>query len=179
MNLRQDYFKRKVRKQQPRVKLYRNYEQISSALILFESDYTEQNGVIISLINRLKADGKTVDAFGFVGKKLTTTSSIRPFNVIGLNDVNLFHVPHKNVVANLRSTHYDLLLDLRLHACVPLQYMSLFADADLKVGADLEEEMQTKVLDLMIKIPLHELEPTEDDVRRLFEEQIRYLKIIK
>ncbi len=180
MNLRQRIFRRRANKQQTRAKKFRNYYQVHTILIIFESDYMERNEMIQSFINQLKNDNKDVEAWGYVENKDSTTSSIRPFRIIGRKDVNIFHVPRKSALADMAHDKYDLILDLRLRPCVPLQYMTLNIDADLKAGADLACDSHFKrILDFMIKLPEHEGEPTEQDVKLLFDDLIHYLKVIK
>ena len=182
MEIRQFIFRKVAAHQPPRVKQYHNYYNIKTVLIIFESDYIERNTQLKNMIAKLKADGKEVDAWGYVDKKQTTTSTIAQFRTIGRSDVNLFYKPRKEKIAEMTSKHYDLLLDLRLKPCVPLQYLTLYANADLKAGADITENalmQDVKLLDFMVKIPSHEGEPTDNDTQLLFDELLHYIQIIK
>jgi len=180
MDIRQRIFERRMQKVAPRKKNYRTYKDIKSVLLIFEDDYIEHNNVIEQMISRMKNDGKDVVVWGFRNKKKNTSPINGVNRVVERKDINLFHIPHREVIVEMLSKRYDLLIDLRLHPCVAMQYLTLYANADLKSGADISMVAdQLKLLDFMIKLPQHEGEPTENDLVMLFDEIVRYLNIIK
>lgn len=182
MNLRQFIYRQIAKRQPARAKVYRNFNDVKSILIIFESDYIERNTFIKNALAKLKEDGKNAEAWGYVDKNDSTTSTIAPFRIICNNDISkLTHIPKKESLSEMLSQHYDLLIDLRTKPCIPMQYMTLYANADLKAGADIEDAESCKVrpLDFMVKLPQTDDENPEPDPQTLFNEIIYYIRTIK
>ncbi len=180
MDIRQRIFERRILKVVPRKKQYRTYDDIKSVMLIFEDDIIEHNEIIEQMITRLKNDGKDVVVWGYRSKKKNNTTISGLNRLVERKDVNLFHIPHREVIVEMLNKRYDLLIDLRLHPCIAMQYLTLYVNADLKSGADIPmSTAQIKLLDFMIKIPKHDGEATEKDLQLLFDEIIRYLMIIK
>lgn len=164
-----------------RSKKYRNLSQIKSVIIIFESDFMEKNTLVKGFIEQLKQEGKDVDAWAFVDKKETLTSTIAQFRIIGQKDINWLKIPRQKAIADMTDKHYDLLIDLHINQNITNQYLTLFANAELKVGVSLQvyTDVKPNVLDFMIKLPEHSGAATETDTTELFNQIIHYLKIIQ
>ena len=157
-----------IRKQSPRKVLFQNYKDIKTVLVLYESDFQEQNAVIKRLRDELVHDGKEVVLLGYADKKNIISLVLPISRIIGRKQVNLFEKPTEEVIQFMQQNQYDLLLDLTLHPCRPLHYAALYARAAFKTGLD----MTKGIHDFMIAT--HE----QSSPVFLFEQIIRYLKMI-
>lgn len=172
MSLSTYLYNRQCRKQN-RQPVYRQYDDIHSIFIVFESDYLERHTQIKQFIKELQHQGKEVTAWGYVDKKDPLTLVIRDFRVLGKRQFGLFHRPKKQVVEEISRGHYDLLIDLNTDPeCLELRYMSLYVQADLKTGlACYDEPFQH---DMLISLP-----EDEKDTAHLFDQILHFLKVIR
>ena len=102
----------------------------------------------------------------------------RQSRILGLNDYNLLGKPREDVINDLQSEHYDLLIDLTTRPLLPLRYLVLFADADFKVGMNLGEGIH----DMLISLP--DFSPEQGDAAEieaswLFNQIMEYLTTIR
>lgn len=167
-NLKNWALHRAIRKKAPRQVLFRNYEDIKSILVIYESDYTEQNAVIKRLRDELVRDGKEVSLLGYVNKRDVLSLVLPKSRIIGRKQVGWLDKPSLDVIQFMQQNHYDLLLDLTMNVCRPLQYLALYAPADFKAGMNIS----SGILDFMIDTS------EQGSPVFLFEQIIRYLKMI-
>ena len=152
------------------MKRYVDYTSATSILLVFESDYIEKNRFIRKAIEQLTNDGKKVFAWGFLDKKKTATAILPTFKILDRESVDWFECPKSPYLKELMETEYDMLIDLTLNDSLPLQYVSLYANASLKAGMS---RSMDDVLDFVLKIPPPEPQelPESDEERRRIEFQ--------
>ena len=160
--------RRAIKKQAPRQVLFQNYKDIKTILIVYESEYTEQNAIIKRLRDDLVKDGKDVSLLGYVDKKEIISLVLPKSRIIGKKNLTWLGQPNEEVILFMQQSHYDLLLDLTMRPCRPLHYLALKARADFKAGLD----MTKGILDFMISTT------EQSSPIFLFEQIVRYLKII-
>lgn len=160
--------KRAIHQQAPRQVLFRNYQDIKTILVIYESDYTEQNAVIKRLRETLEKEGKDVSLLGYADKKDVLSLVLPKSRIIGRKQLTLLGKPSEEVLLYMQQAHYDLLLDLTMRPCRPLHYLALNARADFKAGLDMTKD----ILDFMISTS------EQNSPVFLFEQIIRYLKMI-
>lgn len=148
------------------------WDRVQSILLLYESDYIEKNADIKSIIARLQAEGKRVVAWGYVNKKDVSSAVLPGGRIIGKRELTFFNKPKKEVIADLRKQHFDLVLNLSLSFALPLRYLDLLADAAFRVGAQSASDIQS-INDIQIMIN------QEDNAIFLFEQAMFYLSHIK
>lgn len=187
MNFR-EYIYRYQRKKRPRTAVYQSYASARRVLLLFESDMQERNVQIKALIKQLQADGKEVTAWGFQPEKKVASSAIlRDYRVLAAKDFTFWGTPTEAQIADLTQQEFDLLIDLNVHQLLPLRYLSLYAQAQMRCG------MQTPppyASDLMIDLSGLQAPPAEESTEEekheqdinpayLFDQIVHYLKNVE
>lgn len=144
------------------------YEDIQSVVILYESDYLERNTLIKQFSSQLQSEGKIVSTWGYIDKKDISTLILPVGRILGSKDINLFERPKKDIIDDLHKEHWDILIDLTQHDCLPLRYLAMEADVPFKCGM----RRSDNTLDFMI-----DMSPAEDPTE-LFQQIIHYIKHI-
>ena len=164
----------------PRDRRFVNYDKAKTILILFESDFSEKNPEIRSIITLLQQDGKKVIAWGYLDKKEITTAILPEFRILHHKQTDFFRKPVASYIEELNKYQFDLLIDLTLQPVIPLLYLSLFANAACKTGS---QHTESPIYDFMVNVDNKKTvsESTESNVDALylFNQIIFYLKSIQ
>jgi len=160
-----------------------SYDKAKTVLILFESDFSEKNLVIRKLISSLQQDGKKVSAWGFVDKKEVSTAIMPDFRILHHKQTDFFQKPAISYINELENLEFDLLIDLTVHAILPLQYIAMYANASCKTGS---RKNELPIYDFMLDVENVEVSTDGDetvgnpiDETYLFNQIIFYLKSIQ
>jgi hypothetical protein len=178
MSLKQRIFDYLLGKQAERNPRFPHLDQPLKVMIIYESDVLERNDSIKSIRQELLRRQMDVTMWGFVEKKEITTLILPQSRILGLNDYNLFGKPRENVLTDLATEHYDLLIDLTTRPLLPLRYIAMYTDADFKVGMNLGEGVH----DMLISLPDFTPEQGEEaaiESSWLFNQIMGYLTTIK
>ncbi|MDD3404872.1 MAG: hypothetical protein EOM76_01145 [Sphingobacteriia bacterium] len=174
-------YAKKYQKTHIREKRFMDYSHITSILLLFESNLSENHKIIHEVIKELSHDNKHVTAYGFVPKKQAMTPSTFNFNILDYEKTNCLLRPDKVLLQNMSETEFDLVIDLTTRSIVPTDYLLVVANAKCKVGKKKSDIAQT---DFMIDLPQKEVSSDEmidlsyNEERYLFDQIIFYLKQI-
>lgn len=168
MNIKQKIYEYFVSKAEPRQAAFPRYADIQSVIILYESDWLERNEIIKKMSSQLQSEGKTVALWGFVHKKDVQSLILPIGRIVGARDINLFDRPKEQTRNDMKAGEYDLLIDLTQNDILPLHYLALDCPAKFKAGRRREDG----VLDFMVDMPV------EETPEALFDQIIRYLKMI-
>lgn len=160
----------------PRNPRFVNYSKAKTILLLFVSDYSEQNPIIRDIIASLQHDGKRVIAIGFIEKKEITTSILSDFRVLNYKQTDIFHCPLKAYLRELQEISFDLLINLSLKPIIPLQYLALYAKASCKIGIT---NHPVSLYDFVMDITSTPSQQPAVDEMYLFEQIIFYLKSVQ
>lgn len=157
-----------------------NYSKAKTVMLLFESDYEEKNTDVRRIIQSLKADGKKVNAWGYVHKRVTETAHLADFRILNQKDMGWMKKPSAELLAELEKIEFDLLIDLTRTEIIPLQYIALFTKASCKAGVRINN---LKIHDFMIDLDSlshsYSDQDTEIDVSYIYNQIIFYLKSIE
>jgi hypothetical protein len=171
---------KKYLKSDTRDKQFVNYDKAKSILLLFESNYSEKNPETKRIIQSLTADGKKVTAWGYVEKKNITSPAYPEYRIINYKNLGFFQKPHENLIQELLSHEYDLLVDISTRKIVALEYLVLLANAKCKTGMKKNNE---NLYDFAVDIESHlkENEILVDDLEYsfLYNQILFYLKSIQ
>lgn len=159
-----------VQKRHVRTPRYQSYASAKTILLLFESDMQERNVQIKALIKQLQADGKEVNAWGYVRKKEAESSVLRDYRVLSERDYTFLGMPQDTIRQEIANRRYDILIDLNMNNLLPLKYLSLYAEADFRAGRQTEQPYMN---DFMIDVK------AESNPAFLFDQIIHYLKTIE
>ncbi len=173
-----NYLCKRYIKQVPRKPRFPHLDQPLKIMIIYESDPLERNDAIKSIRQDMLRRLMDVTMWGYAEKTDIQTLILPQSRIIGLNDYNFFGKPKDYVVTDLQAEHYDLLIDLTTHACLPLRYLALYTDADFKAGLNLGEGIH----DMMLSLP--DLTPEQGEMATveatwLYDQIMNYLTTIK
>lgn len=169
----------KYQKKNPHNRRFVNYSAASDFILLFDdSDVTPD--YIEKVVAGLKKEGKKVSAFVYTSQKVLPESSLPEIVFFNKKMINLFQKPQKELLEKMKSKKYDILIDLSLNQVIPLLYMSLYADAPLKVSSKL---LPVELFDFILDIERQKNVPADlkgrTIVQFLYDEIIFYLKSIQ
>ena len=176
--LKQYIFEYLRKKQEPRNPRFPHFDQPLKVMIIYESDVLERNDAIKSIRQDLLRRQMDVTMWGYVEKKEITTLILPQSRILGVNDYNFFGKPRDYVLTDLAAEHYDLLIDLTTRPLLPLRYITMYTDADFKVGLNLGEGLH----DMLISLPDFNPEQGEEaaiEATWLYHEIMKYLTTIK
>ena len=159
--LNQYIYQKRVKKhlaEHPREKRFVNYDNAKSVILLFESDYTERNPFIKRVMEQFKAEGKKVCAWGFLDKKEVTSPILPDYRVLNKKMCDWSGRPKEAFLRELADNEYDLLIDLTVNRFLPMQYITLYANAACKAGVHKGDD---NLLDFQLQLP--ESEPETSD----------------
>lgn len=133
------FFRWEVRKRLPEVQEMRApgfvaYHDVKQVLLLFESEWSEQNPHVVAMGKRLEADGKRVTYCMFVNKKQAITSTLPQRLVIDMEHKSRLDKPDPLALRQVEENHFDVLIDLSSDDCCPLNYVLFLANASMKCG---------------------------------------------
>ena len=168
-SIRYRWFEHQRKKQPPRTAAFPVAGSWHSVLLLYESDIREKNTSVNEIIRRLMDEDRDVTAWGFLDVKNPHSAVLPQSRVMGLHDLNLLHDLKKPVREELQQKHYDLLIDLTEHPCLPLHYAAMYADAAFKTG----RHIINGVHDLMVDMP------AADNPVPLYEQILHFLTTIR
>lgn len=135
--LRQYIFKKRIEPflaNNKRERVFINYARAKTILLLFESHFSEKNPETKRIIESLTNDGKKVVAVGYVEKKALISPIYPEFIIFNQHSTDFFRKPKSIEISEVLSHEYDLLIDITQHECIPLMYVSLYANAKCKAG---------------------------------------------
>ena len=166
------YHVNQFNKRVERTKKYVDYAHAKSVLVLYESEPSENRNFISEVIRTLTSDGKRVSVYGFVPKKMAISSSMNNFNMLDIKSLDFFYQPKSSLLQLLEEDQFDLVIDLTVHFCQPLQYLLLHANAPCKVGGSVGE---FGLIDFAVKMPEPEVIAEDDkpdiSVQLLYEKE--------
>ena len=178
MKLKEKIFNYIAGKQPEREVRFPHLDRPLKIMIVYESDVLERNDSIKSIRQDLLRRQMDVTMWGYVEKKEISTLILPQSRILGMNDYNWIGKPRDYVLNDLQAEHYDLLIDLTTRPLLPLYYITLYTDADFKVGMNLGEGLH----DMLISLPDFVPEQGEDaniEASWLYDQIMRYLTTIK
>lgn len=179
--LRQYIFDYLRRKEPERLVRFPHLDRPLKVMIIYESDLLERNDEIKAIRQDLLKRQMDVTMWGYAAKKEITTLILPQSRILGATNYNFFGKPKEDVLNDLRMEHYDLLIDLTVHPILPLRYLTLYTDADFKVGMNLGEGLHDMLISMPTVAPADsetdEVPPV--DVTQLYNEIMKYLSTIR
>ena len=141
-----DYLRKKMPERHPR---FPHLDQPLKVMIVYESDLLERNDAIKSIRQDLLRRQMDVTMWGYVEKKEINTLILPQSRILGVGDYNFFGKPRDYVLEDLQAEQYDLLIDLTTRPSLPLRYITMYTNADFKVGLNMGEGIH----DMLISLP--------------------------
>lgn len=149
-----------------------HFENVRSALVLFESDNMEKNPAIETIRQDLMQQNIDVVTWGYRDGKHKEGSAILPQRrILTQEDFTFYGTPKDVIIADLEKREYDLLIDLTQHDCLALHYISLYSKAYFKCGKVLT--YNDGILDFMLDMP------AEDSPMKLYQQILHFLMTIQ
>ncbi|NQY68368.1 MAG: hypothetical protein HRT72_11695 [Flavobacteriales bacterium] len=167
------YLKQLLKKAPERRRGYISLFQARTVGIIYDATNREDYSKVKDLIHFLKESQKNVIALGFINSK-DPNMQLAPklqFRYFGVEQLNWFKKPQGIEVDNFMEEDFDILIDLSLNFCYPLNYICKLTPAKFKVG--IAQENGTEYLDMLIDI-------SKKKTTEFFIIQVKhYLKLIK
>ena len=163
---------KKLCKDSPRVKKFKNMDEIRSILILFETiDYEDVDAYVM----HLEKMSKSVKGYGYKVKNDKYDYSETPYRIMEHKvDTNASGVPGGTLLDELSAERYDLLIDLSVKENVTLEYLVAASDIPLKVGL---KKNKLPIYDILIsKLPKNK---NSSDCVELGRQILHYLSTIR
>ncbi|MBQ0008392.1 MAG: hypothetical protein KBT40_06700 [bacterium] len=164
---------------------YKTWNEVKSVLLLFESNFKEQNDDVRQLMWRLQDEGKKVSACMFVDVKVSPTMSRDNFVVLDRKSIGLFGIYKSDTAVNVvENEQFDLVLDLTTHLVYPLMYFMLDVHATMRCGK-VKEELEVSPYDMQMEMQMPDFGDDEEAKEKynerieIAEQIIKYLKMIK
>jgi hypothetical protein len=171
---------KKYLKEEVRDRRFVNYTNAKTILLIFESDLSEQNLLIRNIIQQLVSDGKKVKAWGFVNKKETSSPILQDYRILHQGNLNFLRKPNNLILDELTHIKSDLLIDLTTTEIIPLQYITLYANAACKTGL---KKTGMNFYDFMVDLNQENLEVEDNneivDANTIYNQIIFYIKSIQ
>lgn len=113
-----------------------SFEQSKSIGIIYNATHPQNIEIIKSFAGKLKAAGKKVESLGYINLKKAEEiqAEYKDLDFIIKKEVTWYHKPKTFNSSRFIKNKYDILLNLYIEECLPLQYMSAFSDAKFRVG---------------------------------------------
>lgn len=120
--------------------------------LLYDATDEKSSDPVRQYVKKIIAAQKEVRALGFVSRKELPEGQYARLGMdfFTKKGVNLWQIPTHPVAKNFADEEFDILLDLTLEPCFPLQYLSAVSRAKFRVGR--YREHQTGYYDLMIDL---------------------------
>ncbi len=154
-----------------REKQFMNLKDVRNVLLLFYVDSFEKYDRIYGIINFLKKEGMNVFSVLYVEKGVVCEQKRINMLAFTKKECSLFFEPTVTLVDDIQSLETDLLIDLSLVDCLPLEFLAQQSVAKCKVSRKKES---VSVCDLMI-----ETNQNETSEEQLLETILFYLNHIK
>ncbi len=141
--------------------------------ILYNASEKADFETVRAFVKKLLSEKKEVTSLGFVDKKELAENQ---FSKLGLDffsrkDLSFYMIPKNILVNNFSKGDFDILINLNVENCFPLQYISGISKAKFRVGR--YDPANTHFYDLMIKTTEHE------SLQHFIEQVDHYLTLIK
>ncbi|MBQ7191687.1 MAG: hypothetical protein IJS00_02305 [Paludibacteraceae bacterium] len=167
--IRERWFCYRLKRQPVRAVLFPRWSNCHRVLVIYESDLLEKNQPIKQIVSQLQKEGKEVCTWGFLPLKQSRTAILPQSRILSKQDINWLYEPNKEVLQDLLSQRFDLLIDLTQEPCLTLQYLAMYANASFKTGRHIIEGVH----DLMVDMP------ATDNPTPLFQQLLHFLQTIQ
>lgn len=141
------------------------WEDVRSILLIYDSDFAEQNQNMRITIDRIEHEGKKVTECMFVDKKRAITSSIEERVIVDRKEIDFLGRPQGIAVRQLMENgQFDIVIDTS--QCFTMKYIVMAVKAKMKCGRQNDD----KICDLQIEGDMEQ--------EQLVAEVVRYLTMI-
>jgi len=151
------------------------YDKAKNILLLFESD--GKNDIAIeNIVKTLEKAGKNVLAYGFFNSKSSVVNYSHNIKLFNKKNTDLMRKPDRKILNEIKSSNFDLLIDLSRNTLTPLLYLSLFAHATMKISSKMTDP---QLSDFILDINKNSSAQSAVYEQFVFDEIIFYLKSIQ
>ena len=104
--------------------------------IIYNATLEENIQLVQQFATWLHNSGKKVETLGYINLKKSEDilDKHKDLDFILKSDVNWYHKPKTFASSRFIKNKYDILINIYIEECLPLQYMSAFSDAKFRVG---------------------------------------------
>lgn len=163
----------------------KRWEEIRSILIIFESNFMEQNEDVRQLMWNLQDEGKKVSACMYVDVKVSPSRSWNNYVVLDRKGVSLLGKYQSDTALNVvMNEQFDLVIDLTTHLVFPLMHFMLDVQALMRCGK-VKEELPLSPYDMQMEMSIPDFGDDEEARERyneridIYNQIVKYLKMMK
>jgi hypothetical protein len=174
-NIRQTagaYFFRKELEKITRNRKIMNIDDAKTIGLVYDASDEATYGVVSNFVRFFQDNQKTVKALGFVNYSRLPHYCFPKlsYDYFTKKELNWYFKPNAARVNDFINEEFDIMIDLCMHDCFPLNYISGVSKAKFKVGR--YGEKHSAIYDFMLNVD-HNI-----SMEDYFKEIIRYLSII-
>jgi hypothetical protein len=151
-----------------------SFDKAESIGLLYDATDERNSETIKQYVKSIRANyKKDILAMGFVDKKSLHNSQYAQFGLdfFTRKDLNFSFIPVDPIVKNFINEKFDILINLNVERCFPLQYISAMSKAKFKVGCYSQNNRVD--FDMMVKLK------SDSPLKTVIEEIEHFLRIIK
>ena len=139
----------KARKSIRRNKKLINLKDAESIGIIYKLHDAENYEEIRQFVKKLKAENKNVKTLGYINAKNTPQYWLPSvgFDYITKKSLDFFYIPKTNSAKKFTNEEFDILINLTVEDCLPIDYITGVSIAHFKVGIN---ESRSGIFDFMI-----------------------------
>lgn len=163
----------------------KRWDEIRSILIIFESNFMEQNEDVRQLMWNLQDEGKKVSACMYVDVKVSPSRSWNNYVVLDRKGVSLLGKYQSDTALNVvMNEQFDLVIDLTTHLVFPLMHFMLDVQALMRCGK-VKEELPLSPYDMQMEMSIPDFGDDEEARERyneridIYNQIVKYLKMMK
>lgn len=146
-----------------------DYTSAETIGVLFDGSQNANIETVKAFCQELRMRQKKVHLLGFLD-----TDKDRPslsFDYFTMKNVNWFFIPQHEKANEFMNSRFDILLNLHVNECLPLEYISALSNSKFRIGRFIEGK--TFCYDFMLKLD------GNSDLKFFIEQTDHYLKLIR
>lgn len=168
-----DYFFRKEMKYVQRERSVVGFQEAKKIGILYDASSKNNYDLVRDFVRRARNAQKEVKSLGFIDSKKFPPDQLVKLGMdfFTLENLNWYFIPDSKLTDGFINENFDILINLNIEKCFPLEFISAFSKAKYRVGK--YGDKSEMYYDLMITTT------PEDDLKKFTAQVEHYLGMIK
>ena len=165
------FFNKELKKDRENRRIVNLYDAKTIGLV-YDASEEPTYAVVSDFVRFFQDNQKTVKALGYVNYSRLPHYCFPKlsYDYITKKDLNWYLKPRNTKVTDFVNEEFDILIDLCMHDCFPLKYISCISKAKFKVGKF--GEKHSNIYDFMLNVD------KQISLEKYIKETIHYLSII-
>lgn len=164
----------------PHKRRFIDFNKAQSFLLLYDCNTQQDNLAIIQIVNTLKSKNKKVEIIGFCKHKNSPLPNSAIIQIINKKDTGITKKPNLQIIENINSKEFDILINFSTTKVLPLMYLALYSNAPFKIGT---YTTKPEIYDFILDVNKQDIEIEENlnssNLSFIFNQIFFYLNGIK